>query len=129
MNENLKKYFKIGVLVASVVMILSTFLPFVSVLGYDISLLFTDGSQTGDGIIVVALGVVCIVFALLNKRVPLLVAGVASFAFAIYEVSQMGQFGGLVSKEIGYWLLLLSAIVLLILSILDFLPSQKSESD
>lgn len=129
MNESLKKRFKIGIFVVSAVMILSTFLPFASVLGYDFSLLFTKGSQTGDGIIVVALGVVCIVLALLNKRVPLLVAGAASFSFAIYEVLQMGQFGGLVSKEIGYWLFLLSTIVLLVLSVLNFIPSKKSERD
>lgn len=127
MNENVKKYFKIGILVASVIMILSTFLPFVSVLGYQLSLLFADGSQMADGIILVVLAALCIVFTLINKRILVLVCSALAFVMSIYEMTQLDQFGSLVSKGIGYWLLLLSAIALLVLAILNFVPSRKSE--
>lgn len=126
MNAETQKYVKIGILAASVVMILSTVLPYVSVFGFSISLLFTDGSQIGDGAILIVFAVLCIVFTLINKALPELVVSAVALIMAFYEASQLGQFGMLVSKEIGFYLMLLSSIVLLAASIMNFLASRKN---
>ena len=125
-----KKYLKIGVLAASVLMIVSTILPYVSVLGYyTLTLLMGDGSQMADGIFFVALAVLCIVFVLMDKAIPLMAASVFSVIVWIYEITQLSQFGALVTKGIGYWLLAISAIVLLVLSILYFVLGKKGSSN
>lgn len=120
-----KQYLKIGVLVAGVLMIVSTLLPYVSVFGFSISLLLADGSTVADGIFFVILAALCIVFALMDKAIPMLAASAAAVILWIYEMSQMSQFGALVSKGAGYYLLAVSAIALLVLSILCLLTGRK----
>lgn len=130
MNENTKKYFKIGVLVAAILMIVSTFLPFLSVPGiYSASLLLPDGVAI-DGILFIAFAAVAIVGAVTNKAVSSVAGSVAALVLWIYEMTQVGKlsiFGDLVAKGIGFYLMIVAVFAMLILSVLYFLADMKSK--
>ena len=126
-----EKNLKIGILAASALMILSTVLPCYKVMGYSISLLLTDGSGMGDGVFFVAIAALCIVFLFMKKVLFELVAGTAGLLLALYELSQSGQlaaYGSLVSKGIGFYLMVLSGIALCALCALHFLQDKKSKT-
>ena len=126
-----EKNLKLGILVASVLMIIATVLPCYKVLGISISLLFTDGSGMGDGIFFVAIAALCIAFLFTKKVLFELIASVAGLLLAFYQISQSGQlnaYGSLVAKGSGFYLMIISSIVLCVFCVLHFLQDKKSKT-
>ncbi len=99
--------------IASVVVILATFMPFVSALGYNKSLI--DG---GDGYIFMGLAAVVIVCDLIRKAAPAMVISILTLGFAIYEIVDTqkiaSQAFGLIQNGIGFYLLILGSIAMVI---------------
>ena len=120
----------LGILVAGVVLILSTFLPYVSVsvFGFTQSASLIEG---GDGAIFIALGIAAIACAVLKKPLPTLVAGVAAALLSFVELadanSKLGDYAAFVSKGMGFYLNLLAAIALAVLCVLFFLAEKKKK--
>lgn len=136
-----EKQLKIGMIAASILMIVSTILPFYKLapeIAYyadmeTISLL-KAGDEIGDGVILIILAGLIIVFTCINmKKLALICSGLnlLCYCFSMFTIRQnlqeaQQQLGGyfdindLLSKATGYYLMMLSAILLLIASILYF---------
>lgn len=122
-------------IIASVVLLLSAFLPFVSVniFGSSLSASLMDG---GDGIIVIAFAIAGIVFSLLGIDIVVIITGVAGIIIFFVENSQFSEvasddeFGALASAMIdkgpGFYFLLLGSICLIIAGIIRFIQKKKS---
>ncbi len=121
---------KIGIIVASALVILSAILPFVSVSAFgqsmSMSLLLADG-ELGEGVFLIIFGTLGIIFGALRIKIGALVAGILSFILCCYEMynmaiiyEELGGLSGLISRGAGFYLLILSSIALLVLSILNF---------
>lgn len=124
---------KIGVMVASAVLILATLFPYMSVLGESISLTIADG-HVGDGIFFILLAILCIVSALIKKPIPELVAGIIALLLCFFEMSQVikmckqyESFTGLISKQSGYYLMIFASFALCALCVLHFLTAKKNK--
>lgn len=106
----------VGIL-ACLLIIIGCLLPFasVSMLGYSQSVsLLSDGK---DGIIFLVASLVTIVFILIKKDLLSLIAGIITGGLGIYEIiytnSQLGEYSSMVNKGMGYYLLLIGAIILI----------------
>ena len=104
-------------IVACFLIIIGCLLPFasVSMLGYSQSVsLLSDGK---DGIIFLVAALVTIALILIKKDLLSLIAGIITGGLGIYEIiytnSQLGQYSSMVNKGMGYYLLLIGAIVLI----------------
>lgn len=104
-------------IVACFLIIIGCLLPFasVSILGYSQSVsLLSDGK---DGIIFLVAALVTIALILIKKDLLSLIAGIITGGLGIYEIiytnSQLGQYSSMVNKGMGYYLLLIGAIVLI----------------
>ncbi len=122
-------------IIASVVLLLSSFLPFVSVdvFGSSLSASLMDGP---DGIIVIIVAIVGIVFSLLGIDIATIIAGVVAMIIFFVENAQFSEvtgddeFGALaaamIDKGPGYYFLLLGSICLIIAGIIRFIQKKKS---
>lgn len=104
-------------IVACFLIIIGCLLPFasVSMLGYSQSVsLLSDGK---DGIIFLVAALVTIALILIKKDLLSLIAGIITGGLGIYEIiytnSQLGEYSSMVNKGMGYYLLLIGAIVLI----------------
>lgn len=122
-NMPVEKILRIAAAAVSALMILSTFLPYIEVMGQTAS--FWDSGA--DSVIVAGLGILGIVFAVLSKKTPLLVVGVLSFLLGIYERHSMKSvydstwiFASYIIKKSGYYLLAATSVLMLIVCLLYF---------
>lgn len=121
---------KLGVIIAGVLVVLSTFLPYasVSMFGFSQSVSLIDG---GDGFIFIATAAVAIVGVLINKRILTLIGGIVTAFLALFELvnmnSELGDLAGMVDKGFGFYLSILASIVLAVLGVLVFLAGKKSK--
>lgn len=106
-------------IIASLLFLLSDFLPFakVSLLGTTAEKALLDGLAS-DGIFVVGLAVLGIIFSILKKPTGITVVGALSAAFSIYEwVSFKSSFDErlrpYITNGAGYYLLMIGAVVIL----------------
>lgn len=134
-NSMMNLYCKIGVIAVSILMILATILPYMEAMGESINLLFPDG-ETGDGIFFFILAIVAIVFACLNKKIPVLVCGVIALALCCYEMKEitsltnsLGGFSSILSKGSGYYLMILTSFALPIISAVDLWQAIKAKKN
>lgn len=104
-------------IVACFLIIIGCLLPFasVSMLGYSQSVsLLSDGK---DGIIFLVAALVTIALILIKKDLLSLIAGIITGGLGVYEIiytnSQLGDYSSMVNKGMGYYLLLIGAIVLI----------------
>lgn len=140
------QYIRIGIIIASVLLALSTVLPYVKVkesLSWvtgteSISLLYVDG-QLGDGIFFLLLAILIIVFSCLKKKIPVLICSVLTVFLYIFEIMQFKKqyddvlgfkidIWDYMTKGAGYHLLGISAILLLVLSIVYFVTYKKENA-
>lgn len=105
-------------LIACAVIFISNFLPFASAsaFGYSRSVSLMDDGK--DGIIFLVLSIVTAVLIYMKKDTVALIAGIITGGLGIYEImntnSQLGAYASYVTKEAGYYLLLIGSIALLI---------------
>lgn len=138
------RYLKTGIVIASLLMALATFLPYLKMNSEmarysgirSINLVHPAG-QFGDGVIFIILAALTLVFLYLKKNTPVLVCGIIPFFMYCYEVSQIkkqdAQLLGsninmydYMSKGAGFYLLTVSVAVLLMLSVLFFLKNRNA---
>ena len=138
MAESNNGVIKIGIIVASVLVILAALIPYakISMFGQSlsISLMGVEG-EMGDGIIYIALGILAIVFAFMNKKIPVLVVGIVAFLMCCYEMismnslyEEMGMFAGMITKGPGFYLMIVATVGLLALSILNFVMKGSAKA-
>ena len=128
--------FNMGILVAGILVIISTMLPYVTVsfLGYSesISLLFGDGSGLRDGMFFIPLAIAVVVCTFLNQRLPALICGVITFLLCIFEIvstnATLADSGvsNLVKNGIGFYLIFIASLALAVLSVLAYVNSTNS---
>jgi len=135
---------RIGIVVASLLMIVSTVLPYVifddmvaKVAGMKSITLLKPGNQLGDGVIYIIIAVIAIVCVCIRQKIPVLICSVLSALMCWYESSQIEkQFAELqrgskldvwdfMEKGSGWHLLTVSVILLLVLSVLYFILEKK----
>ena len=118
---------KIAMIGASVLMILSTVLPYLKVdpsmvryVGFEFFSLLKPGEGLGDGIFLIILAVLAIVFVCVNKKWPAVISSAISILLSLYEifgfgkiVEESGEYSNVFSKGIGYYLQILAVIALL----------------
>lgn len=96
---------------------LACFLPFASVSMFTISQSVSLMDSGKDGIVFIALTIVCIVLVFLKKDTLALIAGIITGGLGLYEImsvkSQLGAYVSYVNMGAGYYLLLIGSIVLL----------------
>lgn len=120
---------KIISIVGSALLIICAFLPYATVdfLGVSESTSLIEG---GDGYFFIGLAVIALVFVLLNKRIPVLIASILSLALMIFEVVDYAdKIGGsglddYIQKGPGYFLMIAGAIVLFIGAIMGMIKKQ-----
>lgn len=143
-----EKYLKIGIIIASLLMILASIIPYMEIeeslypyLGMSkptISLVWA-GTQIGDGIIYIILAILSIVFVCLNKRLPEVIFSAIAFLMCCVEVKQINDnfkqleasFGNyaLIEKRAGFYLIIISTAAMLVLSILYFLRKKMADKN
>lgn len=139
------RYLKTGIVIASLLMALATFLPYLKMNSEmarysgirSINLVHPAG-QFGDGVIFIILAALTLVFLYLKKNTPVLVCGIIPFFMYCYEVAQIKKqdeylFGrqnidmyDYMSKGAGFYLLTVSVAALLMLSVLFFLKNRNA---
>lgn len=130
MSVNVKSPLTLGMLIAGAVVILSTFLPYVSVslFGYTQSQSLLNG---GDGVFFIVLAAAAMVLAVLNKPTIAMVCSVITGALSIFELtdanSKLGDYSALVDKGAGCYLNLLGGVALAAISVVWFLSARKNK--
>ncbi|MBO5335932.1 MAG: zinc-ribbon domain-containing protein [Lachnospiraceae bacterium] len=138
---------RIGIVVASLLMIVSTVLPYVifddmvaKVAGMKSITLLKPGNQLGDGVIYIIIAVIAIVCVCIRQKIPVLIWSIISALMCWYEKSQMEKqlmelqselkhlkldAWDFMEKGSGWHLLTVSVVLLLILSVLYFILEKK----
>ncbi|SNU05021.1 hypothetical protein SAMN06297422_102134 [Lachnospiraceae bacterium] len=126
------------VLVATVVVFLGLCLPFYKVdafgINMTVSLLYADGVQV-IGIIWAVFAVLTLLFALIGKKVPVLIFGILaslglflSYALNNSTLDEYESLGAFVEKGTGNTLCLAGAVVILIAAII-YMATTKTKKD
>ena len=130
-NDGLLLFCKVGIIIASILMIVSTLLPYVSVYKETISLIWAD-DKPADGVIFCIMAVGCIILALKDKPLREVIVSAGCLALCIYEVTNINKIikqyssltsllGELVTKRAGFYLIIVSTVALLALSVVHLL--------
>ena len=97
---------RLVIIISSAVMMISTILPYARVelfgQGYTFNFLIIEG-QFGDGIFFVVLGTLAILFAAIQKKIPLLIIAILLLLIFIYELVHAIN----IKNMYGYTLLML----------------------
>ena len=118
---------KLGIYISSAVLILSSFLPYISInlLGFTQSRSLIEG---GDGFIFIAFAIAAILAAALKPRLSF-AFGILSLCLCLFELvntfSNLGEYATFVNKGMGCYLSLISAIALIIFCALFFFSARK----
>lgn len=127
-SKTAKKEYKIAVSIAGIVMIISTVLPYLEMMGETINLLRIDGTEVGDGLIFIILSVLCMILVYLDKKIPAVVISVIPCIMCCYEIYQLNSvyeelagLSGIVSKKIGFYLIIISSAALLLLCVMNYM--------
>lgn len=97
-------------LVASGVLAVAMFLPYVSFWGASASLI------DGDGIFFLIAAALGVVGALVKKNIPVIIAGLAACVLSCIEIASFlnHEFSDVYTKGIGYYMMILGSVSLLI---------------
>ncbi len=97
-------------LVASGVLAVAMFLPYVSFWGASASLI------DGDGIFFLIAAALGVVGALVKKNIPVIIAGLAACVLSCIEIVSFWhhEFGDVYTKGIGYYLMIIGSVFLLV---------------
>jgi len=118
-----KKTGMIALVVGVVLMLLGSLLPFAdaSGLGLDVKANLFGGAV----ILWMLFGVASVVFAYLGKGAPALVFGILA-SLGMFLSFFANQLGAAFGKGMGYWLTLLSAVVMLVAAIMAFVGCKRT---
>ena len=120
-NDGLLLFCKVGIIIASILMIVSTLLPYVSVYKETISLIWAD-DKPADGVIFCIMAVGCIILALKDKPLREVIVSAGCLALCIKQYSSLTSLlGELVTKRAGFYLIIVSTVALLALSVVHLL--------
>ncbi len=128
-------YLKISVIVFSVLMMLSVLLPCykfnewaAAITGVDSFSLLKQGDQWGDGVILLLLLGLMILFVCLNKKLPVLLCGILNLVVYFVDIHKLSQIiqkerelQSLMSKDSGYYLMPVFGVLLMAAAVLYFL--------
>ena len=110
---------------ACIILILSTFLPFVSITFFgtkaDIALI------KGDGILFIGIAIITLLISFIKKHIGVIVMGILTVALSIFEAYNISHkkldnesdfgfsidYSALMHKEIGFYLMFLGSILIL----------------
>jgi len=131
-SGNSSKSINVFAVVSALVFIIAIFLPYVSVslLGARAEKSLLDG---GDGIFFLAVGVVMLLFSLIKREIPSLIFGIIATGLVFFEsyytfhLSDY-KYKNLLSKEMGYYLLLFSALAFVVACLYGLLTSKKKRA-
>lgn len=122
-NAQIWKWVCLG---ASIIMALSAVLPYASAFGVNVTLL-----ESGSGPVFILLAIVSVVFIFWKHQpIVILVCGVVSFIWNLREMlSLTGDdfVSSIVQKEIGYWLMFLSTLVLVVAGAINFIVNRQQD--
>ncbi len=97
-------------IIAAILIGISVFLPYVKAMGFSVTLM--DGEA--DAYIFLGIAVVGLIFAITNIGIGQIIMGAAAIVCQIIEWNNGGQYSKLLSKGIGYYTILIGAILLII---------------
>lgn len=104
-------------IVGCVIILISCFLTFASVGAFGYSQSVSLMSEGKDGIIFLVLAIVTAVLIFIKQDIGALIGGIITGGFGLYEIidfnSALGAYSSMVSKGVGYYLLLIGSIFLL----------------
>ena len=128
-SGNSSRSLNVFAVVSASVFIISIFLPYVSVslLGARAEKSLMDG---GDGVFFIAIGAVMLLFSLIKREVPSLIFGIIATGLVFFEsyytfhLSDY-KYKELLSKEMGYYLLLFSSLAFVVACIYGIVKRQK----
>ncbi|MBR4314513.1 MAG: zinc-ribbon domain-containing protein [Lachnospiraceae bacterium] len=113
------KNFDLLIIVAAILSIISTFLPFITIsfFGTPLQKSYFDG----DGKIIVIISILAIVFSVLNKKIAVIVCGIINLSILIFDTFNITSFAGqneaaneivksMIIKGPGYYLLFIASI-------------------
>ena len=105
--------------VASLITIISVFLPCISITLFGVSV--SINYIQGDGQIVLIIGIIALILALMGKRIFLTVIGIVDFLIFLYLNHNLSnQYLNILSKGIGYYLLPIGAILMILSGMVNF---------
>ena len=87
----------------------------------------------GDGIFFIAIGAVMLLFSLIKREVPSLIFGILATGLVFFEsyytfhLSDY-KYKELLSKEMGYYLLLFSSLAFVVACLYDLVTSRKKRA-
>lgn len=123
-----KKFYssQLIVLISSIIEIIAVFLPAATVFGTSVNLA-TPGGKAGAGVLLIILAAISILFALLKKKLIVLIASALSVALAFYQYSSIKGLSFKVSIEAGMYLTIIAAVGILVGAIFMFIQVRKAK--
>ena len=111
---------RLVIIISSAVMMISTILPYARVelfgQGYTFNFLIIEG-QFGDGIFFVVLGTLAILFAAIQKKIPLLIIAILLLLIFIYELVHAldvkNTYGDVLHFKIGFYLVRIASLAVI----------------
>ena len=123
---------RLVIIISSAVMMISTILPYARVelfgQGYTFNFLIIEG-QFGDGIFFVVLGTLAILFAAIQKKIPLLITAILLLLIFIYELVHAldvkNTYGDVLHFKIGFYLVRIASLTVIGACICYFVTKKK----
>lgn len=129
--------FNMGILIAGILVIISTLLPYVTIKlwGYSesISLLLGEGDEFRDGVFFIILTIGAVVCTFLSQRLPAMILGIINFLLCIFEIVNTNSTvsGSGVSSMVkygpGFYLIFIASLAMGVLAIVNYVNSTKSK--
>lgn len=124
------KYLRLITAGASVLMIIAVFLPFLDIMGmYSWNLVWQE-DQIGDGVILIILGVISLIFTALNKKIPVAGCGILSLIVTLNVYVRLNSIineSEFLFRGSGYYLTIIAVLVLTVASVLNLVQSIKAK--
>ena len=98
-------------LIASVLLAVSMFFPYVSLGGY-----MKKSLIEGDGVFFMAFAAVGLIGALVKKNIIVVIAGLLATVLSVFEVVNFTskEYADVLTKEIGFYMMIITSVLLLI---------------
>ena len=122
---------QIILLIVIIISIVGCFLPYVSSLGLKMNYVYYENPITGDldlkdGSLLIAMGVASFICLLCKKKVPVLVLQIISLGLLLLDLgNDTNRFGELLHYEVGFYVMLVSLIISVVLAIIRLAGNKK----
>lgn len=90
----------------------------------------------GDGIIVLIIAVIAILFSVLDKHIPTIILGALTFGlfflenqYGLKDLGENGYARSLLQNDVGYYMLLIGSIMLLVFSIMGLAEKNSAKKE